>query len=354
MRINSRFADCKKILIFNPSFIGDAILTTPLINAVRALIPNAAIDFCVRPESAPLFEGIKDLNVIKFDKRGKQKGLFGIIKFIEFLKSQQYDLVLTPHKSFRSIIALFMAHIPTRMGFSQSSIATLLTDTVSRDKNLHDVERNLSILSLITDDYSLTEAKQLGGVPFTLYDEQYGHIAGEFMRTAADGKRIVGINPGSAWATKRLPAEYYAKVAKILHSNGYVIAIFGGPADLEATDKLKSIIDIEFFDYTNKVPFSQIPALIKNIDLLITNDSAPLHIAVSQHTPVVAVFGATVPSQGFAPYDSMSVIVENNDLHCRPCGLHGGNSCPQKHFKCMLNLKPADIAAAAERILDGR
>ncbi|MDR2885122.1 MAG: lipopolysaccharide heptosyltransferase II [Deferribacteraceae bacterium] len=341
----------KKVLIFNPSFIGDAILTTPLINAVRALIPEATIDFCVRPESAPLFEGLPNLNIIKFDKRGEYKGLAGLLKFVKLLKG--YDIVITPHKSTRSILALFLARIPVRIGFRQSALSMLLTGKVNRRLTLHEVERNLSLLSLITDNYSLTVAKTLGGTPVTIYDEKFGKVAGEFMQNASEGRKIIGLNPGSTWATKRMPVEHFAKVAQLLYDKGYALAIFGGPADVEVTDKLKSLLPMEFFDYANTVEFRQIPALIKNIDLLITNDSAPLHIAVSQNTPTVAIFGATVPTLGFSPYDNVSVICENNELSCRPCGLHGGNSCPEGHFKCMIDLKPEEIVAATERILNG-
>jgi heptosyltransferase-2 len=216
---------------------------------------------------------------------------------------------------------------------------------------LHEVERNLMLLSLITKNYSLAEAKRLAGKPITIYDQQYGDIAGVFMRTAAEGRKIIGLNAGSTWATKRWSAEYYAKLAEILHNRGYALAIFGGPSDHEAVDKLKSLINMEYFDYADKVPFHQIPTLIKNIDLLITNDSAPLHIAVSQGTPVVAIFGATVPTLGFAPYDDVSVVCENVGLYCRPCGLHGGSSCPERHYRCMMEITPEQVAEAAMGIL---
>ena len=350
LTVKSVCKDLKKILVFNPSFIGDAVLTTPLVTALQRIYPEAGLTFCVRPESAPLFEGL-DFSVLVFDKRNADSGLMGMCRFAKKLSREKFDMVLSLHRSLRSSLVLKMSKIPFRIGFTESALNWLYTGTISRDMSLHEAERNLSLLSVITDNYSLNDAKRIGEGLRTFRNGNFADIASNYMRTVAENRKIVGLNAGSVWNTKRWPVEYYAETAKMLYNAGYSVALFGGPADAAVNKALKEALDMEYFDYDYKVPFKAVPALISGLDLLITNDSAPLHIAVSQNIPVVALFGPTVPALGFAPYDSRSAICEVNGLPCRPCGLHGGKRCPEKHFKCMLNLRPELVFNAARKIL---
>ncbi|MDR0454175.1 MAG: glycosyltransferase family 9 protein [Deferribacteraceae bacterium] len=350
MTVKTIFKDLRKILVFNPSFIGDAVLTTPLVTALQKLFPEADVVLCVRPECAPLFEGL-DFKVIVFDKRKTDSGLTGLIRFSENLKREKFDIVLSPHKSLRSSLILKLSGIPFRIGFKEATGKRFYTQVIQRDMVLHEAERNLSFLSQLSDGCSLEETKRLGENLRTFRDVKYADIVCNYMRIAAKGRKIVGLNAGSVWNTKRWPVEYYAEIAEMLHKAGYAVAVFGGPADNEVNMALKEMLYMEYFDYVNKTPFRQIPAVISGLALLITNDSAPLHIAVSQNIPVVAIFGPTVPALGFAPYDNRSLICEIRGLPCRPCGLHGGKRCPEKHFKCMLDLLPEQIFNAALKIV---
>jgi heptosyltransferase-2 len=288
---------------------------------------------------------------LEFDKRGQYGGLGGILKFARKLKGMNFDMVISPHKSFRTALTLYLSRIPVRIGFRQSAAAFLYTGRVGRNMALHEVERNLGLLAPICSGYSMDAAKSLGGTPKTYLDKDYADISSTFMRVSAENRPVVGINAGSVWATKRWPVERYADLATLLHKDGYAIALFGGPGDKEVNDKLKSLLDFEYFDYANTVAFSQIPALIHNLAVLITNDSAPLHIAVSQNTPAVAIFGATVPELGFYPYSGNNIVMQNEGLPCRPCGLHGGNTCPEEHFRCMLEITPEDVHLAVKRLV---
>ncbi len=350
MTVKNAYKEVKKILVFNPSFIGDSVLTTPLISALQCLFPGAEVTFCVRPESASLFDGL-DFGVVAFDKRKSDGGPAGMVRFAKRLRRMGFDMVISPHKSLRTSVVLKMAKIPFRIGFTEAAWNWLYTDVVSRDMSLHEAERNLSLLTPITDNYSLDEAKRIGGGLRTFKDADFAGVSHSYTTVVSEGKKVVGLNAGSVWNTKRWPVEYYAKTAEMLHEAGHAVAVFGGPADKEVNSRLKAMLDMEYFDYNYKVPFGKIPALISGLDLLITNDSAPLHIAVSQNVPVVAIFGPTVPALGFTPYDCLSIVCEIPDLPCRPCGLHGGKSCPEKHFKCMLDLQPESVFDAARKLL---
>ncbi|MDR2869318.1 MAG: glycosyltransferase family 9 protein [Deferribacteraceae bacterium] len=345
MQISDRYSSCKRVLVFNPSFIGDAILTTPLVHALQALLPEAEVDLCIRPESAPLFQ---HLNAVIYDKRKTHASLRGALRFASELREAKYDLILSPHKSLRSSLTIKYAKPRLgAIGFRQAALAWLYQHTVNRNMALHEVERNLSLLEPITDGYSREDAKALGGTLSTYLDEAYN----KSVQNLFDNKAVIGLSPGSVWGTKRWPTEHFTRLANLLHEAGYALAITGGPGDVAETDALLASLSFDAFDFANKVPFGYLPAVIANMKLLVTNDSSPLHIAISQNVPTVAIFGATVPKLGFYPYDSRSIVCENTTLDCRPCGLHGQKTCPRKHFKCMLDLPPEQVLEAVKKIL---
>ena len=339
----------RKILVFNPSFIGDSILTTPLLKALKKLAPQSELCFCVRPESAPVLQS-EEWRLITFDKRGKEKGPTGFMRFLNRLIQEKFDLVISAHRSARSALLSAMTGAKTCVGYENAAFSFLYTHKVKRNMEEHEVERLLALLLPLTVDYSLEAAKLLGGGLYTYYDSSYAACSSAFMRSAAQTP-LVGINAGSTWPTKRWPVEYFAQTAQKLHEYGLSIAIFGGPSDEDVNNRLRALIDFEYFDYTNKVAFEKIPALIGAMNLYITNDSAPMHIAVSRGVSVVALFGPTLSSFGFAPYDGQNILCEKDSLPCRPCSKHGGDTCPEGHFSCMKELQTERVVEAALTLL---
>lgn len=327
------------ILIFNPSFLGDSVLTTPLIRAVHEKLPEAHISFCVRPEYVPLFDGLPYIKeVIPFDKRRSYAGIRGIFRFARELKASQFDMVITPHKSFRTNLTLFLADIPVRIGFTESALSALLTSSRSRDMDLHEVQRNMLL-------YEAAFGELPSRQPL---DISIDTDAKE--RFAALGNNLVGIAPGSVWATKMWPAEYFAAVADHMKENGYTPVIIGAPEDVPAAERVVAASKYQHINMCGKTSLKELPALISNFRLLVTNDSGPMHIAVASGVRCVAIFGPTVKELGFTPYDEVSRVAEVDGLACRPCGLHGSKKCPLKHFKCMLELKPEDVISLINNV----
>ncbi len=344
----------KNILVYNPAFLGDTIITTPLIKALHVLYPDADISFCVRPEHAALFQGIKYIkNVIVFDKRNSQKGFSGLMRFAKDLSSFQFDLIINLHLSLRSTTLFSFIKNAYIIGFSSAVMSYLFNARVEKKQELCEVERNLMMLSALCDDFSLEEAKSLGGGLDTYVDESLYNKTKLYFNTSTNNKKIVGVAPGSVWATKRYPVEYFIKVCESLYNSGYAIALFGGNDDVEALNFFAENFKYPYFDFAQKTSLKELPAILKAVDLLLVNDSGAMHIAVSVNTPCVAIFGPTVKSLGFFPYDDKSIVVENNSLSCRPCGKHGGNTCPKGHFKCMKDIEPVQVINAALSILEG-
>lgn len=342
----------KNILVFNPAFLGDTIITTPLIRALHVLYPEAKISFCVRPEHADLFYNVPFINeVIIFDKRNTQKGFSGLLKFVKVISSYQFDLIIDLHLSLRSTTLFSMVKNSYIVGFSSAVMSYLFNKRVEKKQELCEVERNLMILSALCDDFTLDEAKKIGGPLTTYIDEHLKNNTLSYFHTASPDKKVIGIAPGSVWPTKRYPVEYFARVAEELYNKGYAIALFGGKDDKESLDEFAKLFQYPYYDFAYKTSLKELPAILSACDLLISNDSGAMHIAISGGTPVVAVFGPTVKSLGFFPYDEKSIVVENNDIDCRPCGKHGGHTCPKGHFKCMKDISPDRVIIAALSIL---
>ncbi|MDR2105654.1 MAG: glycosyltransferase family 9 protein [Deferribacteraceae bacterium] len=324
-----------RVLVFNPAFIGDAVLTTPLANTLTKLKEKPEVFLCVRPEAAPLFKELP-FKILVFDKRGVDGGLLGIFRFASKLRKMKFDIVYSPHRSIRSAIVLSLAKIPLRVGFSSSAGSFLYTHLVKRDMSLHEAARNLSLLPKEAEAIISEDA-------LTYLDVEYKR---ELENSLSGEGPIAALSAGSVWETKRWPAIYFAQVAKLLAAKGFRIAIFGGPGDKAVNSILEQQLTndgVAYYNFADTIPFEKFPTAIGAMDLLISNDSAPVHIAESRNTPVIAIFGPTTPSFGFAPRNARSAVCEIHGLSCRPCAIHGGRRCPKGHFRCMKELLPETV-----------
>ena len=136
------------------------------------------------------------------------------------------------------------------------------------------------------------------------------------------------------------PTEYYNELIEHLNSHKNIaIIIIGGNEEKELPIKVMD----DILDLRGKTSLLEVTEVVSRADILVSNDSSPLHMGAAFDTFIIAIFGATVKELGFTPWTKNSIIIENKELNCRPCGLHGGNSCPEKHFKCMLDIKPKVI-----------
>ena len=166
-----------------------------------------------------------------------------------------------------------------------------------------------------------------------------------------DQRMLVALAPGSVWATKRWP--YYAELAKLLATDAQ-IAVIGGAADATLAAEIGAATGGAAVDTTGQLSLLASAELIGRAAALVTNDSAPLHLASAMNTPTLAVFGPTVPEFGFGPLAEISESVGLDGLPCRPCDRHGPQRCPLGHWRCMRELSADDIAARVRRLLEAR
>jgi len=334
-----------KILIMQTAFPGDIILTTPLIQATRLQFPTAKIDFLTIPVCQNLIETHPALNqVIIFDKRGQHKGWRRVWHLAKHLQNQNYDLALIPHRSLRSAVLAFWAKIPIRIGFHTSAGAFLFSDKVRYHAEEHEIDRNLQLLEKFCTVIPVLK-------PEIFVTPEDKKVIDKFWTKHQISRQNLNlaIAPGSVWETKKWPEEKFVELCKILPQR-YAANIFlmGGKNDWELCERIRHNAGGKIINTAGLFTFRQSAEFIFRCHSLICNDSAPLHIGVAMNTPVIAIFGPTVPAFGFAPRGKIHQVIEK-DIYCRPCSSHGGRKCPTGTFLCMKSINSDDIIQAIER-----
>jgi heptosyltransferase-2 len=342
----------ENVLVVQTSFLGDTVLTLPLLSEIKRRYPAGKLTLLCAPVAAELLGSHEVIDeVIVDDKRRQDGGILGLWRKAKVLEQKKFTLAISPHKSLRSALLLFLARIPRRVGFRQSKGAFLFHDLADRNPGRHDVERNLSILQPL----GIPTETCRRGIDLPVLEagrEQSRHL---FQALGVDlNKTVIGINAGSVWPTKRWAADLFAQlITKLKQNLNCEIVLFGGPEDHETVAIIQALCGTEVVNLSGKTALPDLPAAISACDLFITNDSGPMHIAVGCAVPVVAIFCATTPSLGFYPYSSKAVVVQK-DLPCRPCSSHGGRRCPLGTEDCIKLIRSEDVFQAAMQILQAK
>jgi heptosyltransferase-2 len=340
------------VLVLQTSFLGDTVLTLPLLDEIKRRFPRARLTFFCTPQGRELAQSCAAIDeIIVDDKRAEHRGLSGLRRQALALRKKAFTLALTPHKSLRSALILYLARIPYRVGFRQSKGWYLFNRLVNRPAERHDVERNLSLLGAFGIPVENCERR------FDLVDGREGQTPAlrELVALKRDAKRLlIGVNPGSVWATKRWEAQGFAEVIKLLKTRwDCEVVLFGGPDDAQLANTIRERSGSNCLNCAGKFTLRELPQAVRTCDVFITNDSGPMHIAVACKVPTVALFCATTPALGFYPYSSDAVVVQK-DLPCRPCSSHGGRRCPLGTEACIRLIRPEHVLQAVAKLVERR
>ncbi len=339
----------ERIAVWNTAFLGDAVLTLPVIQSLKRHFPEAAIDFYVRGGLGPLFAAHPDISeVFDYAKRGGQAGLAGLRRMGGTVRGRRYDAWINAHLSLRSALICRMSGAPIRVGYLEGSLSSLAcTHRVPRRFGRRDeLERLLGLLEPL-------------GVP--LVDTWPRIAVAEEVRREAEAffadlpGPVLGMHPGSVWATKRWPAEYFADVGARALRHGARVVLFAGPGEEAVAGEVRERMTAAtggagLTDMSGKLDLPRLAAWIARLSCYLTNDSGPMHLAWAQRVPTVALFGPTVRELGFFPRGERSKVFET-PLSCRPCGLHGPQQCPKGTHDCMRLIEPERVWAGVAREL---
>lgn len=318
-----------KILIIRFSSIGDVVLTTPVVRCIKQQL-EAEVHFITKKSFCTVLENNPYIDkLITIEK--------SIDEVVEDLKSENYDYVIDLHHNIRTL------RLKRKLGvksyaFPKKNIAKFLLTNfkINRMPKVHVVDRYFETVKelgvkndLLPCDFFLTPEDEVNL-------QEYG----------LENKAYVAVAIGAQFATKQMPVEL---MAQVLAKVNVPVVLLGGPMDRERSSTLSKALNREnLIDFCGKLSLRQSAFMTKHAAVLLTGDTGLMHIASCFETPIVSVWGNTVPDFGmytYAPAKPQNFTIhEVNGLPCRPCSKIGYQECPKKHFKCMRDQDPEKIS----------
>jgi heptosyltransferase-2 len=351
----------KKILIIRFSSIGDILLATPLIRALRAHFPKARLDFVVKADFAELLRYHPALDTLY---ELKPQGGWPELKALgRRLREARYDAIFDIHKNFRSRY-LTRAAQPQRVFRYRKHVLRrwlLVNVKINLMQNVPPIYRRYLEAALpfgATKTLPLADGRWLE----LFWREQEEQEAEKKLRGRhwQPQRPLIGIAPGAGFFTKRWPAEYFGDLATSLIRQGNQVVILGGTQDGALAKQIEQVVKAATPLDKNEAPLINLAgglsllgaaAVVKRCRLLVANDSGLMHIAEAVGAPLLAIFGSTTRELGFFPQLPSSRVVENFALSCRPCSHLGHQQCPRRHFRCMKEILPAQVWARVREML---
>jgi heptosyltransferase-2 len=342
-----------RTVIFRLSSIGDILLTTPFIRALRkAAGPDAQIDFVVKEQYADLVRYNPHLSVIHTLESGGSLG--ALFPLAAELRKQRYEVVFDLHRSLRTVALRTLLRSPREEVINKRTLHRwqLVHWKCGIGKGFPNaVERYCELL-----------------IPYGIQPDDNGleiTIPGNILRRTAEqvtarvnphAKVVIGICPGARHFTKRWPWEKYVVVAqRLIKEAGASILLFGGHEERDVCERIaRQLPAASVLNLAGPFSILETAAAMDACAVVVTNDSGLMHLAAARKRPVVALFGSTTRELGFFPYGTKSIVVEEVGLSCRPCSHIGLDHCPEKHFRCMLDLGVDEVVGAAQRLMSGR
>ncbi|WP_418765715.1 glycosyltransferase family 9 protein [Mailhella sp.] len=348
-----------RVAVWNTAFLGDSVLTLPLIRVLKAAWPEAELDFYVRGGLSSLYEAQPEISrVFACDKRGREKGLAAVLRQGRRIAGERYDIWVDAHLSLRSSYMAWVSRAPVRVGYAEAALSRVaFTRRVSRRfREFQEIERLLLLAEALDIPRAVLDDASLRWPELTLPSDAREEAAR--LLSPLPAGQIVGLHPGSVWPTKRWTPEGFAFILRRALESGVNAVLLAGPGEEGTAAEVRAIAGVReneprFLDLSGRTSLLSLAAVLGRLDCYVTNDSGPMHLAWAQRVPVTALFGPTVRELGFAPRGEMSSVMEA-DVPCRPCGLHGHKACPKGHFDCMKNIDPEAVWRDVERKLAAR
>ena len=337
----------ERILVIQTAFIGDAILTLPMIEKLKQLHPEYEIDVLTIPKTEEIFASAEYVdNVIIMDKKRKHKGFRALNKFVQEIKRNDYSKIYSPHRSFRSAYIILKLGVKDSNGFDNSSLKYVYNNLITYNLQHHEVQRNMELIGYDVENDNWRIKPKIN------FGEEVKRKVNEIISANQIVEDFIAIAPGSVWETKRYPKEYYKELINLLINKKEIVVLIGSSEDKMLCDEVSSDMGTRVKNLAGELSIVESIWFLGKAKLLITNDSAPTHFGMCADIPVLTIYCSTVPEFGFYPYNKTSTYISYNDLDCKPCGIHGYDRCPVKTFDCGKKLSAQNILLEVEKLLN--
>lgn len=338
-----------KILIFAPNWIGDVIFITPTFKALKENYKNLILG-CIAPkrchqilENNPFID-----EIIEFDERTAHRSLLKKISFIQFLHSKKYDTVILLHRSLTRTLICYFAGIKSRIGTASKKRSFILTNKIP------DIDKD----SIHKQDYYLRIVEGIGikinNKDCTIYPskETNESIDNMLQEKTSPNDTLIGISPFTNWTPKNWPKNKFVQLIGSLSrdiKNIKFLITAKDKADIFIS-KLKKSNPKSIIDMIGKTSLKDLIYLYQKLDLVITNDSGPLHLASALGTKYIGIFGPTNPKLTSPRSKTQGKIIFSNKECSTPCY---EKNC-KKNFICMENISVEEISAIVKDLLSSK
>ena len=296
----------QRIIVTFLMHLGDLTLTTPFLHVLRQAAPRAHITYLVDEKLQEVVAHNPNIDaVMTIDKKGKDNSIRALLAKARQISEGHYDVLINLHPNERCSFIGAMAQVPVKVGASHFLFRHCFHPCVKLNRRLHAADMYLDVLRRL--GVTNLSNKGLEIVPGAAAEA----AAASYWRQEglAEQDKLIGFNIGSAVAAKRWPPERFAQVADTLAGEGYRTVFFGGTMDEQRVREATALMQSRPIIATGAFSLGALAAAMHRCSLIITNDSGPMHVAISQKVPIVAMYGPSHPAL-YGPYTDKAVIVQ--------------------------------------------
>lgn len=345
----SNATEIKRVVVRGTNWAGDSVMTLPALRALRRVLPEAKITLVVRPSAKGIFAGVDFVDdVLVYERRNA----FSVFSQIREWRKRRFDLAVLFQNAFEAALIPFLAGVPSRLGYATESRQALLTHPLPLPdwrSSRHEVFYYLYLVTALeqalygTSSICESEPDASLGISDVRKTEAENLLRAYGVR---GGEPVVVLCPGSVNSrAKRWQAESYAGLADRLIESRRQVVLIGSPDEMDVTNEVTSRMRHRPFVLTGKTSLDEVTAVLSLVDLVVTNDTGPAHIAAALGRPTLVIFGPTNPltTRPFAP----EAEVLRHPPDCAPCMLR---DCPIDH-RCMTAITVDEVFERSQALL---
>lgn len=321
----------QRIIVIDLLYLGDLMFAIPFFRELHKNFPTARIDLIVNSAFHSIMEDNSYLdNIYAYNKKWSVKQS---VKFATELRRNNYDLGINIHGSWRTALLLKLINPSYTIGYGGQGRGLFLNRQLKQAVNKHMVNVYLDFLR----EMDLNVEAGLPYLEFT--DKAKSEINKKLENWGIDtGAKLIVLNTAGTWPTKRWTVEGFARLGDILNREYGKVIMVGSPGDLARVEEIVNLMETKPVVAAGKTSLIELAALLARSDLVISNDSGPVHVAAAVGTPTITIFGPSDDVK-YRPLGEKHKIVKTG-IDCRPCGKH---NCPLGHHRCMTEIRPDEI-----------
>ncbi|NUM57886.1 MAG: glycosyltransferase family 9 protein [Bdellovibrionaceae bacterium] len=366
----------KKIILVHTAFLGDLVLSIPLLLNLKKKYSQAEITLICRKNVGDFFQKLNLVDKYYEIEKGNSKSYRHVINSIA---SESYDYLLCPHQSIRTLFFISKIKAKTKIGYYKWYNFLFFDHRLVRNSELPEALRLIQLLEPLVSseskkvfenrvknqnfnqkkEYHLKEVPLWASLNLAeiVQKDEFSYrklqkklaLINETEDVVVEKKqKLICVFPGSVWATKRWREENYIQLISLLLKNQFRIFLMGAPGEEKLCQEIFRQVNAvskssDLYDFSARTTVYESVLLMKEADLIIGNDSASSHLACVLDKKLITFFGPTVLGFGYRPWGNNVYVFENETLSCRPCGKHGHQVCPLGTHECMRSILSFEV-----------